>query len=145
MLAFGVFWSCRLSFNYWRKGGYNKGSEDYRWEILREKIPGPLFFIFNILFISLTQSVSRSFHLISRSVLIRAQVLLFSVATPAYVLLLVSKVTGEELYLADWVVTSILISLVAFEFVADGAQWSEYIHSIIQFARADMVNRLLRS
>lgn len=47
----------RLSFNYWRKGGYSIGSEDYRWELLREKIPRPLFFIFNVLFISLAQSV----------------------------------------------------------------------------------------
>ena len=22
---------CRLTFNYWRRGGYNIGSEDYRW------------------------------------------------------------------------------------------------------------------
>lgn len=23
----------RLTFNYWRKGGYNVGSEDYRWSV----------------------------------------------------------------------------------------------------------------
>jgi len=62
LLAFGLFWSTRLSFNYWRKGGYQKGSEDYRWEILREKIPGPLFFVFNVTFISLAQSVSETWE-----------------------------------------------------------------------------------
>ena len=48
----------RLTYNYWRKGGYNIGSEDYRWEILRKHIPGPLFFVFDVLFISTAQSVS---------------------------------------------------------------------------------------
>lgn len=47
----------RLSFNYWRKGGYSVGSEDYRWEILRKHVNAPIFFIFNVTFISLIQSV----------------------------------------------------------------------------------------
>ena len=48
----------RLTYNYWRKGGYNYGSEDYRWEVLRKYINPPLFFLFNVVFISLVQSVS---------------------------------------------------------------------------------------
>lgn len=31
-VAFAI-WSIRLTFNYWRKGGYQKGSEDYRWYV----------------------------------------------------------------------------------------------------------------
>lgn len=53
----------RLSFNYWRRGGYQIGSEDYRWEIIKKNI-GPFFFsLFNVFFISSAQSVSctRSF------------------------------------------------------------------------------------
>lgn len=57
VLAFAVVWSARLTFNYWRKGGYSIGSEDYRWEVLRDYIHPALFFIFNVLFISLAQSV----------------------------------------------------------------------------------------
>ncbi|KAI4244385.1 MAG: hypothetical protein LQ352_006839, partial [Teloschistes flavicans] len=49
-------WSARLTYNYWRKGGYEIGSEDYRWEVLRKYINPPLFFIFNVFFISLAQS-----------------------------------------------------------------------------------------
>ena len=49
----------RLTYNYWRKGGYSIGSEDYRWEFLRKYINAPLFFLFDILFIALVQSVSR--------------------------------------------------------------------------------------
>lgn len=33
LLACSVVWSLRLTFNYWRKGGYSIGSEDYRWSV----------------------------------------------------------------------------------------------------------------
>jgi len=57
VLIFAVAWSVRLTFNYWRKGGYSVGSEDYRWEHVK-KYSGPLgMFAFNLTFISLTQSV----------------------------------------------------------------------------------------
>ena len=29
-------WSIRLTYNTWRKGGYQKGSEDYRWSVVRK-------------------------------------------------------------------------------------------------------------
>jgi steroid 5-alpha reductase family enzyme len=28
---FATIWSMRLTYNYWRRGGYSIGSEDYRW------------------------------------------------------------------------------------------------------------------
>lgn len=31
ILFFSTLWTIRLTFNYWRKGGYQIGSEDYRW------------------------------------------------------------------------------------------------------------------
>jgi len=57
IVAISILWGLRLTFNYWRKGGYQIGSEDYRWEVLKEKIGPVLMFIFNVLFISLAQSV----------------------------------------------------------------------------------------
>lgn len=57
VLAFSVVWSVRLTFNYWRKGGYSIGSEDYRWEVVKKNVGPLVMFIFNILFISLAQSV----------------------------------------------------------------------------------------
>ncbi|MHC1689702.1 MAG: DUF1295 domain-containing protein [Bacteroidales bacterium] len=57
-------WGFRLSFNFSRKGGYNKipwrGEEDYRWKIMREQpaINGRFRFgIFNLLFISFYQQL----------------------------------------------------------------------------------------
>jgi steroid 5-alpha reductase family enzyme len=29
--VFAGVWATRLTYNYWRKGGYSVGSEDYRW------------------------------------------------------------------------------------------------------------------
>jgi steroid 5-alpha reductase family enzyme len=63
MLVLVVFWGLRLSYNFYRKGGYNilpwKGEEDYRWRIIRETpmLKGRLRFgLFNLLFISFYQN-----------------------------------------------------------------------------------------
>ena len=57
--ALVILWGIRLSYNFARRGGYRfeKGKgfieEDYRWSILREKIPNRfLFELFNLFFIS---------------------------------------------------------------------------------------------
>jgi hypothetical protein len=55
--AFSVIWSARLTFNYWRKGGYQIGSEDYRWELIKKQIGQPGFFLLNVFFISSLQVV----------------------------------------------------------------------------------------
>lgn len=47
----------RLTFNYWRRGGYQIGSEDYRWHIIKDQIPSWAFFLLNVTFIATIQSV----------------------------------------------------------------------------------------
>lgn len=70
VLAFSVIWSIRLTYNYWRKGGYQIGSEDYRWELIKKQIGSFGFFMLNILFISSAQIVSvlfmQQFRLLTR-------------------------------------------------------------------------------
>ena len=57
MAALVSLWGIRLTFNFWRKGGYRPGSgEDYRWAILRGRMPGWAFGLFNVGFISLYQN-----------------------------------------------------------------------------------------
>ncbi|KAH0562608.1 hypothetical protein GP486_002714 [Trichoglossum hirsutum] len=107
LLVFTAIWSIRLTFNYWRKGGYSKGSEDYRWAYLRSKISPTAFFIFNILFISLAQSV-----------------LLFMITAPTYVLLLTSRMYVDGSELTDFVFSRILAGLVLLEWFADQQQWT---------------------
>jgi steroid 5-alpha reductase family enzyme len=63
MFILVTIWGFRLSYNFYRKGGYNiipwKGDEDYRWRILRESpaLKGRIRFgLFNLFFISLYQN-----------------------------------------------------------------------------------------
>lgn len=56
-------WGLRLSYNFYRKGGYNiipwKGEEDYRWQVMRNNpmLKGRLRFgLFNFFFISFYQN-----------------------------------------------------------------------------------------
>ncbi|KAF5627384.1 DUF1295 domain protein [Fusarium tjaetaba] len=101
-----TLWSCRLTYNYWRKGGYNKGSEDYRWAILQQYVPRFVWFLFNVTFISFYQSV-----------------LLFSFScVPAYAILCSTKFE-QDVTSADIVFALIMVGLVYSEWVSDGQQW----------------------
>lgn len=52
MTALAVLWGARLTFNFVRKGGYQKGGEDYRWATVRERY-GPIGIqVMNITFIA---------------------------------------------------------------------------------------------
>ncbi|KAI1854813.1 hypothetical protein JX265_002452 [Neoarthrinium moseri] len=100
-----VFWSARLTFNYWRKGGYTVGSEDYRWEIVRAHVHPIIFFVLNVTFISFIQSV-----------------LLFLIAAPTYAVLLASQ-HEQQITTADIAFTTIQLALVVTEWFSDQQQW----------------------
>lgn len=55
MAAVVTMWGARLTFNFARKGGYS-GVEDYRWAILRGRMPRWQFELFNLFFIVLYQN-----------------------------------------------------------------------------------------
>ncbi|KAF2802961.1 DUF1295-domain-containing protein [Mytilinidion resinicola] len=107
IMAISTLWSIRLTFNYWRKGGYSVGSEDYRWEVLKPILGPTLMFIFNVLFISLAQNL-----------------LLFAITTPTYIILLTSRVIGSEMGTVDNVFSRLMFFLVLVEFFADQQQWN---------------------
>ncbi|KAJ6446599.1 hypothetical protein O9K51_01372 [Purpureocillium lavendulum] len=105
--AFSTLWSIRLTYNYWRRGGYNVGSEDYRWEIVKSKVPSFAFFLFNVTFISFYQSV-----------------LLFAFScVPAYAILLSTRIE-PNITAADMAYFSIEVALVISEWFSDGQQWA---------------------
>lgn len=50
-------WSARLTRNYARKGGYERGSEDYRWSFLHSKLGTLAMHVLNLAFISIAQNI----------------------------------------------------------------------------------------
>jgi steroid 5-alpha reductase family enzyme len=74
-------------------------------DILKEKINPTLFFLFNVAFISLAQSI-----------------LLFLISTPIYVMLLASRFS-EKMDTSDIIFARVLMGLVLLEFFADQQQW----------------------
>ncbi|KAL8768795.1 MAG: hypothetical protein Q9209_005084 [Squamulea sp. 1 TL-2023] len=121
-----IVWSARLTYNYWRKGGYQIGSEDYRWEIVKNYVNNPvIFFLFNILFISLAQSL-----------------LLFSVTMPTYVLLLAAPITRAQV--PDIVFTQVLLGCVFLAYTADQQQWGmQFPQNICKVIESLITNALL--
>ncbi|EFY93894.1 DUF1295 domain-containing protein [Metarhizium acridum CQMa 102] len=123
--AFSTLWSIRLTYNYWRRGGYNVGSEDYRWygesmqkprrlremliyyrEIVKSKVPAFVFFLLNVTFISLIQSV-----------------LLFAFScVPAYAILLSTRFE-PNVTASDFAYFAVELLLVISEWISDGQQW----------------------
>ncbi|KAL2003594.1 hypothetical protein VTN02DRAFT_3140 [Thermoascus thermophilus] len=104
-----AIWGARLTFNYWRKGGYQIGSEDYRWEIVRTRmIPNrALFFLFNVLFICLAQSL-----------------LLALITAPTYVFVVLAQLPeGATFEIPDLIFSRVGIFFVFLEHFADQQQW----------------------
>ncbi len=56
MALLTALWGARLTYNFARKGGYAKGSEDYRWPVLRKRFGPVLFQLFNATFIACYQN-----------------------------------------------------------------------------------------
>ena len=50
-----TLWSARLTHNYWRKGGFKLGGEDYRWIYMRKKMGELRFQLMNCTFIAFGQ------------------------------------------------------------------------------------------
>jgi steroid 5-alpha reductase family enzyme len=105
-----ILWGLRLSYNFYRKGGYSiipwKGEEDYRWKIMRQNpnLKGRLRFgMFNLFFISLYQ------HFL---------ILLF--CTP---LIMAAKYHTTHLTALDIVASVLMLVFIIFESVSDNQQF----------------------
>lgn len=103
----------RLTYNFWRKGGYAPGGEDYRWVRVREDMVEPwgpwAWPLFNVLFIAIFQNL-----------------LLLLIACPAYVAWVHRKdsprmdTTG---FTWDMVFVTLFALFLLVETVADEQQW----------------------
>lgn len=104
-----------MTYNYYRKGGYSIGSEDYRWEVVKEYAGPAAFFIFNIIFICLAQCL-----------------LLLSVTTPTYVLLLTGRLASNSSATPSWTVqdtvaAGLMVVAISISYVADQQQWDFHL------------------
>lgn len=56
MAACVAAWGLRLTYNFWRKGGYRLGGEDYRWKVIEERMSRWQWALFNIFYIAISQN-----------------------------------------------------------------------------------------
>eukprot|EP00301_Raphidiophrys_heterophryoidea_P022145 c6373_g1_i1.p1 GENE.c6373_g1_i1~~c6373_g1_i1.p1 ORF type:complete len:328 (-),score=62.13 c6373_g1_i1:33-983(-) len=109
LMAFcALAWSVRLTFNFWRRGGYTwpvwAGEEDYRWSILRSKITNKLSWtIFSFGFIAIYQNI-----------------LLLLIAVPAGV----AAMHRSPLTTFDWALFTSFLGFVLIETLADNHQYA---------------------
>jgi len=98
-----ALWGIRLTFNFARKGGYAPGGEDYRWAVLRGRMPAWQFWLFNLFFIVIYQNV-----------------LLFLITLPAWTAYLHQTPLG----VLDVVCAVVFLAFLVGETVADQQQWN---------------------
>jgi len=103
MAALAMLWGGRLTYNFARKGGYQRGGEDYRWPELRSRLSPAAFQLFNATFIAPLQNL-----------------LLLAIATPAYV---AYQARGSSLGALDLIAAAAFFVFVVGETVADEQQW----------------------
>lgn len=110
MAALVTLWGARLTFNFWRRGGYSwipwQGDEDYRWSVLRKT---PLlsnrwsWTLFHLAFITLYQ---------------QGLILLFTLP-----MLIAFEGVGQPLGIADYIAAALLLGFLVVETVADQQQY----------------------
>jgi steroid 5-alpha reductase family enzyme len=103
MFGLVVLWGARLTYNFARKGGYARGGEDYRWAVLRERMPAWQFQAFNVGFISGYQNL-----------------LLLLICLPGYTALKHRGGFGP----LDVVAALVFLAFLAGETAADQQQWN---------------------
>ncbi|KAH8983199.1 DUF1295-domain-containing protein [Lactarius akahatsu] len=103
MLGLSVLWTLRLSYNTWRRGLFSLNDEDYRWAVLRAKLPTWLFQVINLTFVAVIQNV-----------------LLLLIATPT----LIAATHPTPLTPTDGVLAFAAVALLAWEFTADNQQFA---------------------
>jgi steroid 5-alpha reductase family enzyme len=102
----------------------HSNDEDYRWVVLRNKIPPWLFQIVNLTFIGMSNNLTRIYAFLLLTPLRPAaaiqNALLLLIATPA----LIAATHPSPLAFSDGVLAAIALGLIAFEFTADNQQYA---------------------
>ncbi len=109
-------WGARLTFNFARKGGYARGGEDYRWAVLRARMPPAAYQVFNVLFIAGYQNL-----------------LLLLISAPAFV----ASQSTRPLGAVDGALTLGFLGCTLGELVADQQQWDFHQAKAARKARGE--------
>jgi steroid 5-alpha reductase family enzyme len=104
MLSLVVLWMVRLSYNTWRRGLFNVNEEDYRWSVLRQKVPTWFFQFTNLTFISIAQNI-----------------ILMLLGLPTHAAALQPH---SPLAISDYILFSLGLLTLACEFTADNQQYA---------------------
>eukprot|EP00761_Pharyngomonas_kirbyi_P014699 gb/GECH01014729.1/.p1 GENE.gb/GECH01014729.1/~~gb/GECH01014729.1/.p1 ORF type:complete len:321 (+),score=20.73 gb/GECH01014729.1/:1-963(+) len=99
-----TIWGIRLTFNFWRKGGYTYEGEDYRWVWLKGFLHPIFFQILNITFIAIYQNI-----------------LIYLFAIPPY---LAIKMPHIPINGIDVLATTLFLLCLLGETVADQQMWN---------------------
>ncbi len=103
MAALAVLWGVRLTYNFARKGGYQPGGEDYRWEEIQEKIGPAWFQVLNATFLAPFQNF-----------------LLMLIVVPSYA---AYRFAGNPLNWLDYAAAAAFVLFFLGETIADEQQW----------------------
>ncbi len=100
-------WGTRLTYNFARKGGYRRGGEDYRWEVLRRRMTPGQFAILNVVFINGFQHG-----------------LLLLLALPAWIM---TTLPPSDLNVWDAIAGGFFLIFLVGETIADQQQWNFHL------------------
>ncbi|OLY84225.1 hypothetical protein AYI68_g1612 [Smittium mucronatum] len=103
-----IIWGIRLTYNFYRRGGYSLDSEDYRWEYVKAFVNHPILWeLLNLFFISIAQML-----------------LLMSITFPVHLLYVTDKAFASPLTTLDYIVFIYLLLIIAIEALSDQQQWN---------------------
>lgn len=101
--SFITAWGLRLTYNFYRKGGYRWMDQDYRWPYIREKMNVVMMTLLNVTFISFAQNI-----------------LLVVLVAPVYIC---ACYPGTPLNAIDIIATIVVVVSLSLEIIADQQQW----------------------
>jgi steroid 5-alpha reductase family enzyme len=101
IFTFTSVWGLRLTYNFYRKGGFKKGGEDYRWAYIRQNFHWLVVEILNLVFTAYYQII-----------------LILWFSSP------IREAYSGEINIYDYVLAVLWICLFAGEVTADQQQWN---------------------
>ncbi|PWN47518.1 DUF1295-domain-containing protein [Violaceomyces palustris] len=118
MSALSILWSIRLTYNAIRRGMFKPGEEDYRWPILRKKIPSWFAWqLFSLFFIAIAQNILLAITALPQYLLLTTT---FSKRSKAHV---VPKPI-DSLTWDDYVLAAVFVFNLSLQYLADHQQWT---------------------